>query len=81
MSSDRMIFFQVYIDDMLSDDNEQDLQNYNFARYGFRNSNAASCNLTNLVRCHLMTCRQYAPWKKIQKREDTGHFSIFFTDL
>ena len=59
------IVFQVHIKDMSSDDNEQDLSNYNFARDGFRIANASSCNLTNHVPCHLMTCRQYAPGKKM----------------
>ena len=36
------IFFQVHIDDMSSDDNGQDLSNYNFASDGFRNANASS---------------------------------------
>ena len=44
-----MIAFQVYIKDMSSDENEQDLSNYNFASDGFRIANASSCNLTNLV--------------------------------
>ena len=35
-------FFQVHIDDMSSDDNGQDLSNYNFASDGFRNANASS---------------------------------------
>ena len=34
--------FQVHIDDMSSDDNGQDLSNYNFASDGFRNANASS---------------------------------------
>lgn len=33
---------QVHIDDMSSDDNGQDLSNYNFASDGFRNANASS---------------------------------------
>ena len=36
------IFFQVHIDNMSSDDNGQDLSNYNFASDGFRNANASS---------------------------------------
>ena len=59
------IVFQVHIKDMSSDDNDQDLKNYNCDSDGFRITNASSCNLTNLVRCHLMTCRQYAPGKKM----------------
>ena len=61
------IVFQVHIKDMSSDDNEQDLSNYNFASDGFRIVNTSSCNLKNLVPCHLMTCRQYAPGKRCKK--------------
>ena len=32
--------FQIHIDDMSSDDNGQDLSNYNFATDGFRTNNA-----------------------------------------
>lgn len=35
-------FCQVHIDDMSSDDNGQDLSNYNFATDGFRNANTSS---------------------------------------
>ena len=52
---------------MSSDDNKQDLSDYNFASDGFRIANTSSCNLTNLVPCHLMTCHQYAPGKRCKK--------------
>jgi len=34
--------FQVHVDDLSSDDNGQDLTNYNFDNDGFRTSNATS---------------------------------------
>ena len=44
--------FQVHIDDVSSDDNGQDLANYNFANDGFRANPAnpeVSCKLIHLL--------------------------------